>query len=307
MTVTAEDLVKLIRQRYPVSWADGYHRYVVLEQVPDGTGIYFSHWIDAVVFDMWPSKGLMRSAFEIKISRSDFLRELEHPNKYKWVQESFHEFWYVAPQDAIKREELPVNTGWLCPRANKLIVKRHAVKNENPRLDDTLLAAFMRAAAKEIFRIQGTVAKDILDNSDEYHLAKLFQEAVRSFLKSRGDLRFTDRATTADEVINWLEEATLDKQLKKDRDQLLQVAGHFQRQVISLLNLFLVIANKSLLARDELGAYVVKAFGGDDTENVETLKRFAKRAKAFDTEKRYTQLVELVLNWDKEFPTVGKG
>jgi hypothetical protein len=299
--MTAEDLVKLIRQRYPVNRADGFHRYVVLEQVADGTGMYHGHWIDAAVFDMWPSTGLMRSAFEIKRSRADLLRELEHPNKYKWVQESFHEFWYVAPQDAIKREELPVNVGWLCPRGNKLIVKRHAVKNENPKLDNTLLAAFMRAAAKEIFRIQGTVAKDILDNSDEYHLAKLFQEAVRSFLKSRGDLRFTERAATVEEVIHWLEEATLDKQLKQDRDHLLQAAGHFQRQVISLLNLFLVIANKSLLARGELGEYIVKAFGGDDSENVETLKEIAKRAKAFNSEKQYAQIVELVLNWDKEF------
>lgn len=299
--MTAEDLVKLLRQRYPVSRADEYHRYVVLEQVPDGTGFHQGHWIDAAVFDMWPSTGLTRSAFEIKTSRADFLRELEHPNKYKWVQEVFHEFWYVAPQDAIKCEELPLNVGWLCPRGNKLIVKRHAVKNDNPRLDNTLLAAFMRAAVKEIWRTQETVAKDILDNSDEYQLAKLFQEAVRSFLKSRGNLRFTDKAATVDEVIKWLEEATLDKQLKQARDHLLQIAGRFQREVISLLNLFLVIANKSLLARGELGEYVVKGFGGYDSENVETLKEIGKRAKAFNTEKQYAQMVDIVLNWDKEF------
>jgi hypothetical protein len=62
-----------------------------------------------------------------------------------------------------------------------------------------------------------------------------------------------------------------------------------------------VIANKSLLARDELGQRIVKAYGGDDPENVETLKAVAGRAKAFDTEKRYAQLVDIVLNWDKEF------
>jgi hypothetical protein len=151
MKVTAEYLVNLIRQRYPVYRDDGFHRYVVLEQVPDGTGMYQGHWIDVAVFHMWPSSGLLRSAFEIKISRSDFLRELQYPNKYKWVQDSFHEFWYVAPQGVIKREELPANAGWLCPRANKLTVKRHAVKNENPKLDDLLLAGFMRAAAKRSF------------------------------------------------------------------------------------------------------------------------------------------------------------
>lgn len=209
--MNAEDLVKMIRQRYPLDRPDGYQKYVVLEQVPDGTGINHAHWIDVAVFDLWPSKGLLRSAFEIKVSRSDFIRELQNPNKHKWVLESFHEFWFVAPQDVIQVEELPLRAGWMCPRGNKLVVKRHAVKNDNPKLDSTLLAAFMRAAAKEISRIQLTVAKDILDNSEEYHLAKLFQEAVRNFLKIRGDLRFTNRATSVDEVTNWLEEATMDK------------------------------------------------------------------------------------------------
>jgi hypothetical protein len=299
--MTAEDLVKMIRQRYPLVRPDGFQKYVVLEQVPDGTGMYHGRWIDAVVFDLWPSKGLLRSAFEIKVSRSDFLRELANPVKYKWAVESFHEFWFVAPQEVIKIEELPANVGWLFPRGGKLAIKRRALQNPNPKLDDTLLAAFMRAAAKEVVRVTNVTAKGILDNSEEYQVSKLFQEAVRSFLKSRGDLRFTDRATTIDEVVKWLEEATMDKQLQQDRDHLLDIAGHFQRGVVSLLNIFLVIANKSLFARDELGKYIVQTYGGEDRENIETLKEVAKRAKAFDTEKRYAQIVDLILNWDKEF------
>ena len=299
--MTAEDLVKMIRQRYPLTRPDGFQKYVVLEQVPDGTGMHHGHWIDVAVFDMWPSKGLLREAFEIKVSRSDFIRELQHPNKYKWVLDSFHCFWFVAPKDEIQLAELPANVGWMCPRGNKLVVKRHAVQNANPKLDDTLLAAFMRAAAKEVVRVTNVTAKEILDNSEEYQLSKLFQEAVRSFLKSRGDLRFTDRATTIDEVVKWLEGATMDKQLQQDRDHLLEVAGCFQRGVVSLLNIFLVIANKSLFARDELGKYIVTAYGGEDTENIETLKEVAKRAKAFNSEKRYAEIVNLILNWDKEF------
>jgi len=295
----------MIRERYPLSRPDGFQKHVVLEQVPDGTGMYQGRWIDAVVFDLWPSKGLLRSAFEIKVSRSDFLRELANPVKYRWAVESFHEFWFVAPQDVIKIEELPPNVGWLFPRAGKLAIKRRAVQNPNPKLDDVLLAAFMRAAAKEVARVTNVTAKEILDNSEEYQLTKLFREAVRSFLKSRGNLRFTEiltsRATTIDEVVTWLEEATMDNQLKQDRDHLLEVAARFQREVISLLNLFLVIANKSLLARNELGSYIVQTYGGEDTENIETLKEVAKRAKAFNSEKRYAEIVNLILNWDKEF------
>jgi hypothetical protein len=272
----------------------------VLEQVADGTGIYQGHWIDAVVFDLWPSKGLLRSAFEIKVSRSDFLRELQNPLKYKWATESFHEFWFVAPQNAIQLPELPVNVGWMFPRAGKLAIKRHAVQNPNPKLDDHLLAAFMRAAAKEINRVSRTTAKDILDGSEEYQLGKLYKETVTAFLTQRGVDKYRNPSSQK-ELLEWLEEATLDKQLKEDRNHLLEITGRFQREVISLLKLFLVIANKSLLARDELGKYIIQTYGGEDNEAIETLKESIKSAKTFDSQKRYVELVELILNWDKEF------
>jgi len=301
--VKAEDLVKLIRQRYPLDRPNGFQTHVVLEQVPDGTGMYAGHHIDVAVFDLWPSKGLLRSAFEIKVSRSDFIRELQHPNKYKWVLECFHEFWFVAPKDVIQVDELPVNVGWMCPRGNKLVIKRHAVQNPNPKLDDVLLAAFMRAAAKEISRVNSTVAKDILDNSEEYRVAKLYQAAVRTFIKQRGVIKFEPATPTIEEVLSWLDEATMDKQLKQDRDHLLEIAARFQREAMSLLDIFLVIANKSLFARDQLGKYIVNAYGGEDEESIETLKEYVKDAKHLDRQKRYAQMVELVLNWEREFPT----
>jgi hypothetical protein len=295
----AEDLVKLIRQRYPINRPDGFQKYVVLEQVPATTGYGQRRWIDAVVFDLWPSEGLLRSAFEIKVSRSDFLRELQNPLKYQWALESFHEFWFVAPQNVIQLPELPPNVGWLYPRGGKLAVKRYAVKNPNTKLDDTLLAAFMRAAAKEIDRVSRTTVKEILDGSKDYRLATLYKAAVNNFINQRGVKKYMDPATP-EELVEWLEEATMDKQLQQDRDHLLEVMGRFQRAVISLLNVFLVIANKGLLARDKEGKYVVSVFGGDDRENVEMLKQCAQKLKSFDSEKRYAELVDLVLNLDKQ-------
>lgn len=300
----AEDIVKLIRRKYPPNRPNGFQKYVVLEQVPDGTGMYQGHWIDAVVFDLWPSKGLVRSAFEIKVSRSDFLREMQNPLKYKWVMECFHEFWFVAPQNVIQLPELPPNVGWMYPRGGRLAIKRHAVQNPEPKLDNILLAAFMRAAAKEISRVSSATVKDILDGSKDHQLAALYRAAVTTFINQRGVRKYLD-PSSPDEVVEWLNEATLDVQLQQDRDHLLGVAGRFQRAVISLLNVFLVIANKGLLARDEAGNYIVNTFGGDDRENVETLKQYAKGAKNNDSQKRYLELIELVMNWDKEFGKEG--
>jgi len=302
VNIQAEDLVKLIRQRYPLNRPNGFQSHVVLEQVPDGTGRYQGHWIDAVVFSLWESIGLFRSAFEVKISRSDFIRELQNPLKHKWALECFHEFWFVAPKDVIQLAELPPNIGWMCPHGNKLTIKRHAVQNPNPKLDDVLLAAFMRAASKEIDKVSRLTTKDVLESSDEYRIANICKDAVTTFINQRSVSKYRD-PSTAEELLEWLNDATMDSQLKQDREHLLGIAARFQGEIVCLLNLFLIIANKSLLARDKLGKYIVSAYGGDDQENVEELKKYAKDTKGLDSQKRYAQMVELILNWDTEFKT----
>lgn len=295
---TAEDLVSLIRKHYATS--DGtYNRHVILEKVPDGTGIFQSRWIDAAVFEMFPSKGLTRFAFEIKVSRSDFLQELSHPEKHLWCKQCFHEFWFIAPKDVIQLEELPPDVGWMYPTAKGLARARHAVRNPNPKLDDTLLAAFMRAAGKAIENAYQTNEDKVLKNNNQYRQAKEYESAVITFLESRGDKYFVG-ATTKQELLERLEKATMDKQLQQDKDQLLEVTGRFQREILDLLGLFLVVANKSLLARDELGKYVVSAYGGQDDANLDTLQSYINNAKAYDSQKRYAQLVKLLMEWGKE-------
>ncbi len=298
MEYKAEDLIALIRKRYPLNRNDGYQSHVVLEQVPDGTGMYQGRWVDAVAFSLWASKGLTRSAFEVKVSRSDFIHELQNQAKHKWCLECFHEFWFVAPQDVIQLEELPPNIGWMCPRGNKLVVKRHAVKNPNPRLDDILLAAFMRAASKEIDRVSKTTDKEVLGGSEEYRRAKVYQDAITKFINQRGNTGYLE-PTTPDDVVKWLDDATMDKQLKQDREQLLNIASHFQREVLGLLNLFLVIANKSLIARDEFGKFIVSSYGGQDSDGLEMLNKYSKNTKAVESQKRYAEMIEMLMGWDK--------
>jgi hypothetical protein len=290
---TAEYLVKMIRNHYVVN--DGaYNRNVILEQVPDGTGMFQSRWIDAVVFQMFPSKGLTRFAFEVKIARSDFLQELSHPEKHLWCKECFHEFWFVAPKDVIQLAELPPNIGWMYPAGGKLHRARHAVRNPNPKLDDTLLAGFMRAAGKAIDNAYQLNKDEILKNDNGYKQAKEYEDAVVTFCRSRGDNSFLDKIDK-DEIIRHLAEATMDKQLKQDRDKLLSVTAKFQRDILSLLPLFVAIARRNLLARDELGKYIIGEYGGTDNESIEALKEYAKSKEAYASQKQIAELIEALL------------
>jgi len=291
----AEDLVLLIRNRYKTE-RNGYNPCVVLEQVPDGTGMFQSRWIDVAVFQMWATKGLSRSAFEVKVSRSDFLSELQHPEKHAWCKECFHFFWFVAPKGVIQIEELPDGVGWLYPRGSKLYTARQAKHNNNPKLDDHLLAGFLRAAHKEIEKSKQLNLEEVLTTSEAYKKASQYMEATLKFLTSRGKSYLSP--DSADDITQALEEATMDKQLKQDREKLLTVTSRFQRDIAGLLSLFLIIANKSLLARNELGDYIVSNYGGQDEEALTVLKQRAN-SKRTEYEKRYVEMVELILNWEK--------
>jgi hypothetical protein len=291
--ITAADIVKLLRAKYTG------REYIVMEEVPDGTGRNFDREIDVAVFSMWPSNGLNRSAFEIKVSRQDFLHELAHPEKHQWVRDSFHEFWFVAPKDIIQLEELPDGAGFMYPMGSKLGIARNARRNDSPVLNDILLAAFMRSAAKSIQKTQEITANDILSNDSGYQEAKLYKAAVEFFLSKRGVYDYL-KVETKEDVVKALEGASMDKQLQQDRDHMLAVSGVFQRRITELAEMFLVLANRSLLARDEMGRYIVKAYGGNDPDSPESLAAVLKLKKSFPHQKEYAAIVDTILSWDKE-------
>lgn len=289
----AEDLVKLIRKRYEGD------AYAVLEQVPNATGAYQTRWIDVAVFSLWPSKGLTRSAFEIKVARSDFIHELQNAQKHKWVKECFHEFWFVAPKDIIQIDELPDGVGLMQPRGNGLVIKKYCRKNDNPTLDDNLLAAFMRATNKEILAVAKRDKQEILQNDEGHNTALAFQKAVELFLKNRGEQEYFYEPTV-DIIKSRLEEATFDKGMQQERDHLLIKLGEFQRAMTSLFSIFAIIAHKSLIERTELGEFIIGKFGGHDEEALKTLRELQKGDK-YKGRIRYADLIDVILKWDTEF------
>ena len=70
-------------------------------------------YIDAFAINLWPSKNHRRIAYEIKVSRADFLKELKTPEKRAWAIEISHQFYFVAPAGIIKLEEIPAGCGLL--------------------------------------------------------------------------------------------------------------------------------------------------------------------------------------------------
>ena len=67
--------------------------------------------IDAWAMHPWPSKRLMHVAYEVKVSRSDFLRELRQPVKRRPAVMLSNLFYFATPPGVIKHGELPIEAG----------------------------------------------------------------------------------------------------------------------------------------------------------------------------------------------------
>ena len=62
--------------------------------------------------DLWTlctakSRGFVATGYEVKISRSDFLRDIRQPFKHKTALLFTNYFWFVAPEGVVDYRELP--------------------------------------------------------------------------------------------------------------------------------------------------------------------------------------------------------
>jgi hypothetical protein len=59
----------------------------------------------------YPSRKFERIAYEVKVSRSDFLREIADPNKREMAMSLSNRFYYVAPKGMIGKDDVPEDCG----------------------------------------------------------------------------------------------------------------------------------------------------------------------------------------------------
>lgn len=110
--ITADTIKALLRLRHEQPRAD-WSAWAFFDEFIPGTGTApsASSRIDAWAINVWPSGGFVTIAYEIKISRSDFLRELKDMHKRDWALTFSDQFYFVAPYGLINRAELPADCG----------------------------------------------------------------------------------------------------------------------------------------------------------------------------------------------------
>ncbi len=131
--------------------------YAFLSHVRNGTGYTKAiRTIDALSMSLYPSRGLHLTAFEVKVSRADWLRELKDPEKSDDIFDCVDFFYLVVPYNKenpiVLEGELPKNWGLVVIQGGRAITKVQAPYHAR-KMDAAFLASMLRNIS------EGTVPK----------------------------------------------------------------------------------------------------------------------------------------------------
>jgi len=257
--LTAGDLHAMLHTRYSSdSWA-------YLEEVPDSTGFNKSRSCDAMAMSLWPSRGLELHGFEIKVERSDWLRELKDPAKAETFFRYCDRWWIVAPADVVKDGELPPSWGLLVPRGKQLVQKVAAKPLTPCPVDRGFLAALLRRATENVVQ-KGDINKLVSEAhakgvADAKHYAEVDKEVAEKKLanmekylaefEAKSGIKineWTVRAPEMGAIVNILLNAGPDfgvARLLRDSEEQVAVAN----KLLSAVKEFSALREKSLASR----------------------------------------------------------
>jgi hypothetical protein len=143
--LTEADVCEALYARYGQVHGNG-RRYAVAAQVRSRAGFDARRTADFVAMDLWPSAGLTLHGHEVKVSRSDWLRELKDPSKAAEFIPYMNTWWVVVSDRRIVREgELPDDWGLMAMRGTQLTVIKKALRRDALPMNLSRLAALLRA------------------------------------------------------------------------------------------------------------------------------------------------------------------
>jgi len=108
VNITSSDIGKALRERYAAP------EYALFFEVANGTGSNIRRYADAMAMSLFPSRGLTMHGFEVKVSRSDWKRELDNPRKAEEGNFRYCDHWWiVTTPNIVQPGELPKTWGHL--------------------------------------------------------------------------------------------------------------------------------------------------------------------------------------------------
>lgn len=183
-----KQIYEILRKKYPAP------AYAYLENVRNQTGYSSRDGIrtaDAMVMSLWPSRGLTLTGFEIKASRTDWLKEYSMPWKAEAIQK-YCDYWYLITFDdkIVQPGELPETWGHIILNNKKLIYVKEAPLLKPEAMSRNILGSILRNVTENFFtkeqlnkRIES--AESIAKSNIDYNLKNL-EKNVEDFENASG-------------------------------------------------------------------------------------------------------------------------
>lgn len=168
-------------------------------EVGDATGSQQRRWADAVAMNLYPSRGLEIQGFEVKVSRSDWTKELKTPEKSAPVQQYCDRWWVVTPAGIIKDGELPPTWGhYEVSPAGKIRQVVAAPKLETVLVARSFVAAMLRrASSADEGMIQTLVSAKLAQarEDDQRHIDREIEMRTRQLEELRAQVKEFEEAS----------------------------------------------------------------------------------------------------------------
>lgn len=192
---TEASMLARLEARYRQTSGNG-PAWAFIPHVRNAAGFDATRTIDAIAMGLWPSRGLELHGHEIKVSRSDWLRELKKPEKAEAFTRLVDRWWLVVSDSQIVAAgELPPTWGLMVAHGRGLKVLVQAPElpaTDAPWMPRTFLASLLRASVKTTettpAEIQAAVDAARADR-DELH-----ERTITALRESRDGLRERVRA-----------------------------------------------------------------------------------------------------------------
>ena len=174
--MNAQDIKKALFDYFrPPEWA-------CFDELRDGNGLACSRSFDMWAINCYPSNGHRTIGVEIKVSRSDFLRELNKPVKREQIETYAMETYFACPLGMLKPDELPEKWGLMTVSEKGARIARRAVQRDQIQLDIFFFASVCRRAAEVEGHARNNAQKEIELKAWMADAEKYLREKWNSYL-----------------------------------------------------------------------------------------------------------------------------
>lgn len=183
----SRQILELLKLRYPPpEWA-------AFPELRAGTGYAAGSdtRLDFFALNLYPGMRFTSVAYEVKVSRSDFLRELTDHGKRAFAEKVGNETWFVGPAGVFKEEEIPEGWGLLVMQADGVLKRVRAApwRKVEPYTMPFIASLARRAAAEGKPVLPPGVWRYCGRDVSEGELLELMKDAYGSLIREEASTR----------------------------------------------------------------------------------------------------------------------